>query len=85
MEREVFFCECAHPEHHIFVNKDEAFTYIFVSLADNLPFLTRAKRAFQYLLGRRSKYGMYAEILLSQKSALRLAKVLSHDAFNPPN
>jgi hypothetical protein len=85
MEREVFFCECHHPEHHLFVHKDEDFTCLYVSLADNLPLLTRLKKALQYVLGRRSKYGMYAEILLSQKSALRLSRVLSHDAFNPPN
>lgn len=84
--RQVFFCECGQPEHQLIVEgfDEDNYVYLSVSLIDNLTLSSRICKAFQYVFGKRSKYGhgMFSEIVLSPKQAKSLAKTICNDCLN---
>ena len=78
MEKRVFFCDCGYNEHQMIVESfdDDPIIYVSVCLSDNRNFLQRLKLAFKYIFGYRSKYGMFAEIVLNQNDADRMIDIL---------
>ncbi len=69
-------CRCFSIEHSFVVSFDEDDVFIEVHLA-SAPFLTRVKNAIRYVLGRKSKWGDFEEILLSPQQALDLGDKLT--------
>lgn len=71
MKRTLFLCRCHSIEHSFIVSADEEDLFIEVHLAA-APFWVRVKRAIRYVLGYKSKWGDFEEILLSPDQALDL-------------
>jgi len=71
MKRTLFVCRCHSIEHSFVISADEEDLFIEVHLA-SAPFWSRVKNAIGYILGRKSKWGDYEEILLSPEQALDL-------------
>ena len=75
MNTELILCECSSMEHQmVFVHFDEEpdVIYVQVHLAKR-PFWKRVGSAIRYILGRRSRYGDWDEIIVSRE---RLKKAL---------
>lgn len=68
-------CRCYSIEHSFVISADVDDVFIEVHLA-SAPFLTRVKNAVRYVLGGKSKWGDYEEILLSPSQALSLGDKL---------
>jgi hypothetical protein len=80
--KEVIFCHCGCDEHQLIISHfddygDPPLIFLSVNLSDNLSLLKRIKLAVMYIFGYRSRYGMFAEILLDKKSAVKLVDSLS--------
>jgi len=77
--RDVFFCHCGHNEHQMILSHycepDYSFEsfYLSVCLYDNMSFFRRLVYAVKYVFGYRSKYGAFAEIVLSPREAKKLS------------
>ena len=75
MKRTLFVCRCYSIEHSFVVSSDEDDVFIEVHLAA-LPVWSRIVHAVRYVLGKRSKWGDFEEILLSPEQALDLGDKL---------
>ena len=75
MKRTLFVCRCYSIEHSFVVSADEDDLFVEVHLA-SVPLWSRVKNAIGYILGRKSKWGDYEEILLSPSQALDLGDKL---------
>lgn len=75
MKRTLFLCRCFSIEHSFVVSADEEDLFIEVHLAA-APFWTRVKNAVRYVLGYKSKWGDFEEVLLSPDQALDLGDKL---------
>ena len=75
MKRTLFVCRCYSIEHSFVVSADEEDVFIEVHLSA-LPFWARVKHAFNYVIGRKSKWGNFEEILLDPATALDLGDKL---------
>jgi len=75
MKRTLFVCQCCSIEHSFVISADEEDVFIEIHLA-SAPFWTRVKNAVRYVLGRKSKWGDFEEILLSPGQALDLGDKL---------
>lgn len=84
MKRTFFVCHCGSLEHLIVVSGDEDCAYVEVHLAP-MPLLKRIINAFRYIVGRRSRYGDFEEVVLSPETALSLGDSLVHWASGQPN
>ena len=88
MKRTLFLCRCYSIEHSFVVSADGEDLFIEVHLS-SVPFWSRVKNAVRYVLGRKSKWGDFEEILLSPKQALELGDELvkwsgeENQAFQP--
>jgi hypothetical protein len=71
MKRTLFTCRCYSIEHSFVVSADDEDLFIEVHLAA-LPFWSRVRHAFNYVLGRKSKWGDFEEILIDPDTALDL-------------
>lgn len=71
MKRTLFTCECSSIEHSFVVTSDEDYTSIEVHLS-KLPFWLRVRHAVNYILGRKSTWGDFEEVLLTPYQALDL-------------
>jgi hypothetical protein len=71
MKRTLFVCRCYSIEHSFVVSADDEDLFIEVHLT-SAPFWVRVKNAVRYVLGRKSKWGDFEEILLSPDQALDL-------------
>ena len=81
MNKTIFFCHCEHFEHHFLLSYDEeepGTVYLCVSLSDNLSFPRRLWLGIRYILGYRSRYGMFSEFLLTTKELDKLHKNLGN-------
>lgn len=76
MKRTLFTCRCFSLEHSFFVSADEDDLFIEVHLA-SAPFWVRVKNAIRYVLGGKSEWGDFEEILLSPEQALDLSNKLN--------
>ena len=72
----LYTCMCDSLEHSFVVIADEEDLWISVHLSP-LPFHRRLKHALLYLLGRRSRWGDFDEILISPTDALALGDQLT--------
>ena len=75
MRRTLFTCRCGSIEHIFVITADEEDLFIEVHLAP-LPFWKRLGNAVRYILGERSPYGDFEEIILSPEDALGLGDKL---------
>ena len=71
MKRTLYTCKCFSLEHSLFVCADEEDLFVEVHLAP-LPFWRRVGNAVRYILGKRSPYGDFEEIVLGPEDALDL-------------
>ena len=71
MKRTLFVCRCYSIEHSFVVSGDDDDLFIEVHLAA-LPLRKRLWNAIRYILGKKSKWGDFEEILLSPEQALDL-------------
>jgi hypothetical protein len=71
MKRTLFLCRCNSLEHTFFVSADGEDLFIEVHLS-SVPLWQRVKNAIRYVLGRKSKWGDFEEILLTPGQALDL-------------
>jgi hypothetical protein len=76
MKRTLFVCRCFSIEHSFVVSADEDDVFIEVHLAA-LPWWKRLGHAFNYVIGRKSKWGDFEEILLDPATALDLGDKLT--------
>ena len=75
MKRTLFLCRCYSIEHSFVVSADGEDLFIEVHLS-SVPFWSRVKNAVRYVLGRKSKWGDFEEVLLSPEQALDLGDKL---------
>lgn len=75
MKRTLFVCRCLSIEHSFVVSADDEDVFIEVHLS-SAPLWQRVKNAVRYVLGRKSKWGDFEEVLLSPYDALNLADSL---------
>jgi hypothetical protein len=73
-------CDCGDVEHQFIVSYfdddvDDDFTYVHVHLT-HMPVWDRIKTAIAYVLGKRSRFGVFGEILLTADQCARLANLL---------
>lgn len=84
--KEYIMCTCNHSDHMFILVKDEYDgEYIDLSLTVHLspiPFLKRIKNAFLYVLGKRSRYGDFDEIILNRESVLKIQSFLEETMKN---
>ena len=71
IKRTLFVCRCFSIEHSFVVSADEEDVFIEVHLS-SAPLWTRVKNAVKYVLGQKSTWGDYEEVLLSPEQALDL-------------
>jgi hypothetical protein len=76
MKRTLYTCKCFSLEHTLFVCADDEDLFIEVHLSP-LPFWKRLGNAMRYVLGRRSPYGDFEEIILGPEDALDLGDKLT--------
>lgn len=81
MKSEQFFiCQCGSLEHFMVVSYEPTvsdFVYVSIHLSP-LPFLKRLKLGLLYILGRRSKYGNFEEIVLDKEKLKKVIDNLSN-------
>ena len=73
-------CECGSLEHFMRISyepDDNEFVYVTIHLSQ-LPFLQRLKLGVLYILGRKSKYGNFEEIVLSKQKLKNLIHTLNN-------
>ena len=75
MKRTLFICRCGSLQHSFVVAADDDDLFMEIHLSP-LPFWRRVKNAARYILGKRSLYGDFEEILLSTTDALILGDAL---------
>ena len=75
MKRTLYVCRCHSLQHSFVVSADDEDCFIEVHLSP-LPFWRRVGNALRYILGRRSMYGDFEEILLSPADAAILGDSL---------
>jgi hypothetical protein len=71
VKRTLFICPCGSIEHSFVVSADENDAFLEIHLSP-LPLWNRLRNAVGYLLGRRSQWGDFEEILLTPEMALDL-------------
>ena len=76
--REVFWCSCYMPEHHLIVEyeddpgESDKQVFVYVLLDPSLSFWDRLRRGFGYVFRRGGCHPCYAEVLLERKELRRL-------------
>jgi hypothetical protein len=82
MRHELFICDCGDVEHQFIlassdsVNEDDCL-YLHIKLNQNAGFFKRLKTAFLYLLGKKSIYGDFDEVIINKATAEKLINSLS--------
>lgn len=73
-------CECGSLEHFMKISYEPEFgEYVYVTIhLSELPFLKRLKLGIQYILGRRSKYGNFEEIVLKKEKLKQIIDTLTN-------
>lgn len=75
IKRTLFVCRCYSIEHSFVVSADDEDLFIEVHLS-SVPLWQRVRNAIRYILGRKSKWGDFEEVLLSPDQALDLGDKL---------
>lgn len=80
-KHDLIVCACSDPSHQIvFTQYDEGHldrmsVYMYVHL-NPFPFWKRLKIGIQYIFGKRSKYGAFADVLLTPTEMDQLGKMV---------
>lgn len=77
---EWFVCECGSLEHFMQISYEpdlDEYVYLTIHLSE-LPLLQRIKLGIQYILGRKSRYGNFEEIVLSKKKLKQVITALNN-------
>ena len=69
MKRTLYLCRCGSVQHSFVLTADDEDVFLEIHLSP-LPFWRRVVHAVRYVLGRRSEYGDFEEILLAPDEAL---------------
>lgn len=79
--KQLLICEASSSEHQIilkyFESDDQPFVYVDVHLVE-MNFWDRLKHAIGYVLGYKSKFGAYDEIVLGPEHIKNLEEVIAH-------
>lgn len=82
MENSLFVCQCEDVNHQLIVSYDpdpifDDIIFVHIHLTDT-GFWNRIKYAFQYVIGKRSRFGAgaWAEVLLDKKRTFDLITTL---------
>ena len=75
MKRTLYTCRCGSMQHMFVVSADQDDMFIEIHLAP-FTFWERVRNAIRYVLGERSIYGDFEEILLTPEMALDLGDKL---------
>lgn len=78
-EQHWIVCECSSLEHFITISYEpdlDECVYVSVHLS-NVPFWKRLKLGIQYILGRKSKYGNFEEIVLGKNKLKEVITILN--------
>lgn len=72
-------CECGSLEHFIQISYESDYDdYVYLSIhLSELPLLQRIKLGIQYILGRKSKYGNFEEIVLNKTKLKEVINILN--------
>ena len=77
--RHLFVCDCGDVEHQFVVSYfddfEDDFTYVHIHLT-SMPLWDRIKTAVAYVMGKRSRFGDFGEILLTEEQCAQLAALL---------
>lgn len=76
---QVLVCECSSAEHTIVFSywEGEPEVYVSIHLA-KLPLWKRIAHTVKYILGHRSKYGDFDEIILGTKNYEKMTELVQH-------
>lgn len=80
-KHDLIVCACSDPSHQIVFTQydwdhsDKVSVYMYVHL-NHFPFWKRLKIGIQYIFGKRSKYGAFADVLLTPTEMDRLGKMV---------
>jgi hypothetical protein len=67
MRQELILCECSSLEHQVVISYEEDYEEMYFHIHLSKPrFLRRLKYAIRYLLGYRSRYGAFEEVIISK-------------------
>jgi len=76
-ERQSFYCSCGHLEHQFHIWYDGETNGVYVEpLLSTGGFWYRVIQGIKYILGYKSKYGLFSEIWLSQTDCKRFINEL---------
>lgn len=83
MEHEIIICKCTSVEHQIIFSyfpedEDEREVYMSVHLRPESNIFKRVWRAIKYILGYRSVYGDFDEVIIDQCNSHKLVKILKY-------
>lgn len=86
MEHEIIICKCESPEHQIifsyFLDNDiDREVYMTIHLRPESNIFKRVWIALKYIFGYRSKYGDFDSMIIGQRDAYKLVKILRY--LNP--
>lgn len=85
MKHEIIICKCESVEHQIVFSyfpdeedDDDKDVYMSVYLLPESNIFKRIWLAIQYIFGHRSIYGDFDEVIINQRDAPKLEKILKH-------
>jgi hypothetical protein len=78
MEHEIVICQCENAEHQIIFSYIENNVYMQVHLNPERNILRRIWMALLYILGYRSEFGHFDEIVLKKKDASKFHKIAEY-------
>lgn len=83
MDTDLIICKCYSINHQIIIayekedeESNERYAYLYIHL-NKLPFFSRIKYAFKYILGYQCKYGAFDEIILAKDSVENFEKLVN--------
>lgn len=80
LKHELFVCACEDVDHQMIIGMfdDEPELYVSIHLV-RAGFFRRLWTGIKYILGKKSKYGDFDEILLEKKDIDRLRQILDRE------
>ena len=74
---DLLICECEDVDHMIVFRWDDEDEFVYMNIhLKPLPFIDRLKNAWNYLLGKRSRYGDFDEFILKAEDLPKLESVV---------
>ena len=74
---DLLICECEDVDHSMVVRWDDDDEFVYVNIhLKTLPLFDRLKNAFNYILGKRSRYGDFDEFILRAEDLPKVEKIV---------